>query len=420
MQSAYSTETTRSVAHLPPDEAIDLPMPFGWFAVAYSADLKTGDVMPLYLFDEHLVLFRTADAKAHVTTAFCPHLGAHLGHGGKVEGNALVCPFHGWRFDGDGVCVDIPYAKVMPRRAASGPCLFSYPVRERNRMIWAWHHPRRLPPMFELDEIPELSDPSWSDPECFEWEVAAAIQEAGENAVDIAHFVTVHGAQEMPQATITLDGHRRDTRMTVIMPVVDQDGNVDLMRTAPVDLVTKNCGPGMSTQEFSLGAKTVMLGTVTPITAKRMKLRFAFTKPKDIAGQFEMLINALTAEIARQVEQDIPIWEHKICRPTPILCDGDGPIAKYRRWFSQFYAEGQHSSEAAIPQALRQPASTAVAGVARVVRELRSSFDRLVGAMAKLPARMYPIPLPARPRTGPAASARRRRWSRASPRQSDC
>ena len=129
-----------------------------------------------------------------------------------------------------------------------------------------------------------------------------------------------------------------------------------------------------------------------------------------------MLINALIAEIARQVEQDIPIWEHKICRPTPILCDGDGPIAKYRRWFSQFYAEGQQSSEAAIPDALRQPASTAVAWL----RRLRSSFDRLADAMAKLPARMYPIPLPARPRTGPAASARRRRWSRASPRQSDC
>ena len=76
MQSASSTETTRSAAHpprVPRDEAIDLPMPFGWFALAYSADLEAGDVMPLYLFDEHLVLFRTADGKAHLTTAFCPH-----------------------------------------------------------------------------------------------------------------------------------------------------------------------------------------------------------------------------------------------------------------------------------------------------------------------------------------------------------
>ena len=37
-------------------------------------------------------------------------------------------------------------------------------------------------------------------------------------------------------------------------------------------------------------------------------------------------------------EQDIPIWNHKTYVEDPILCDGDGPIAKYRKWFSQFYA----------------------------------------------------------------------------------
>ena len=97
--------------------------------------------------------------------------------------------------------------------------------------------------MFELDEVPELSDPAWSEPECFEWEVAAPIQETGETPSTSPHFVTVHGIQAMPKATITLDGHRRDTRMTVIVPVVDQDGNVDLMRTAPVDLSPRAAAP---------------------------------------------------------------------------------------------------------------------------------------------------------------------------------
>ena len=323
------------------EEVVDLPIPFGWFALAFGSDLEPGDVQPLYVFDEHLVLFRTDDGVAHATAAFCPHLGAHLGHGGRVEGKHLVCPFHGWRFDGDGVCVDIPYASVMPRRAADGACLFSYPVQERSGMVWAWHHPRRRPPLFDLDEVPELSDPDWSEPDRYEWEVAAPIQETGENAVDIAHFVTVHGVPEMPQATITLNGHRRATHLTCTAPAIDDHGNVDLTRMAALELVTSSCGPGMSTQTFSLGSKTVMLGTVTPITATRMTLRFAFTKPKAVGAQFAMLMDALIAEIVRQVQQDIPIWEHKICRASPILCDGDGPIAKYRRWFSQFYDDGQ-------------------------------------------------------------------------------
>ena len=316
--------------------APSLPIPFGWYALACSDDLAPGDVRPLYYFDQHLVLFRTEDGHAHVTAAFCPHLGAHLGYGGKVEGDAIVCPFHGWRFDGAGVCVDVPYARKIPRRAANGPCLYSYPVDERNRMIWAWHHPRRIPPLFTLDDVPELTDPDWSEPTRFEWEVNTPIQEAGENAVDVAHFVTVHGT-EMPEARITLAGFRRETDVTARVPAIGEDGNIDLTRQDKMHLVTWNCGPGMSSQTFELGAKTVMLATVTPITATRMKLCFNFTKRLDTPARFSPLVDGLIAEIVRQVEQDIPIWENKVFRERPILCDGDGPIAKYRRWFSQFY-----------------------------------------------------------------------------------
>src|SRR5689334_23634300 len=39
---------------------------------------------------------------------YCPHLGAHLGIGGTVVGDSIKCPFHAWRFGGDGACVDVP------------------------------------------------------------------------------------------------------------------------------------------------------------------------------------------------------------------------------------------------------------------------------------------------------------------------
>ena len=337
VSSRSTSEPAARLRTLPHGEDRSLPIPFGWYALACSADLAPGDVQPLYYFDEHLVLFRTEDGKAHVTAAFCPHLGAHLGYGGRVEGNAIICPFHGWRFDGDGVCVSVPYARAIPRRAANGPCLYSYPVQERNRMIWAWHHPRRLPPLFDIDDVSELSDPDWSEFTHYEWEVNAPIQEAGENAVDIAHFVAVHGAREMPEARITLAGHRRDTEVTAMVPAIDARGNIDLTRMERVHLVTRNCGPGMSTQTFELGAMTVMLATVTPVTPARMKLCFNFTKRLDTPAHFDPLVDGLIAEIVRQVEQDIPIWENKVFRDAPILCDGDGPIAKYRRWFGQFY-----------------------------------------------------------------------------------
>ena len=85
---------------------------------------------------------------------------------------------------------------------------------------------------------------------------------------------------------------------------------------------------------------TIQIGLVIPIDAENMLLRFCFIQRKDMNEMQQLMAKALTDEISRQVEQDIPIWEHKIHQANPILCDGDGPIAQFRRWFSQFYAEG--------------------------------------------------------------------------------
>ena len=47
------------------------------------------------------------------------------------------------------------------------------------------------------------------------------------------------------------------------------------------------------------------------------------------------------AEVSRQLEQDIPIWENKVYLSRPVLCDGDGPIGVFRRWAKQFYSADQ-------------------------------------------------------------------------------
>ena len=88
--------------------------PNGWFQVAYSDEVTPGTVVPLKYFGADLVLFRTQTGEAHVLDAHCPHVGAHLGHGGCVKGESIQCPFHAWRFDGQGQCVAVPYARKIP------------------------------------------------------------------------------------------------------------------------------------------------------------------------------------------------------------------------------------------------------------------------------------------------------------------
>jgi|TARA_B110000977_G_C10768122_1_gene373518 hypothetical protein len=75
-----------------------------------------------------------------------------------------------------------------------------------------------------------------------------------------------------------------------------------------------------------------------PITATKTHLRFSFVQEKVLNDIEKLFIDGLTQVLSGQVEQDIPIWENKIYLENPLLCDGDGPIAKYRKWFTQFYA----------------------------------------------------------------------------------
>ena len=69
--------------------------------------------------------------------AFCPHLGAHLGHGGTVDDCQIVCPFHGWKFDADGTNTEIPYSERTNKKGT----LRTFPVVERNGLCFAWYHP---------------------------------------------------------------------------------------------------------------------------------------------------------------------------------------------------------------------------------------------------------------------------------------
>lgn len=112
--------------------------PNGWFVLCESDDIKKSQVRSVdalgvfsvvsgdenakiknYLFSvcfiglftgEHFAVFRTSEGAAYVLDAYCPHLGAHLGVGGRVVGDCVECPFHGWQFRGaDGQCTAIPY-----------------------------------------------------------------------------------------------------------------------------------------------------------------------------------------------------------------------------------------------------------------------------------------------------------------------
>ena len=99
-------------------------------------------------------------------------------------------------------------------------------------------------------------------------------------------------------------------------------------------------GFGYSTVRFNGIVETLLVSSMTPIDDEHIDVRFSFSvkklPDKDVT---QGVGKAFIDEVSRQLEQDIPIWEHKIYFEHPVLCDGDGPIGLFRKWCRQFYSQ---------------------------------------------------------------------------------
>jgi nitrite reductase/ring-hydroxylating ferredoxin subunit len=290
------------------------PVPNGWFVVAESKDLAPGEVRALHYFDRDLVLFRTATGEPRVLDAHCPHLGAHLAVGGRVEGDCIRCPFHSWRFEGaSGQCVEIPYGDVtrIPPKAHAR----SYPTLERNHMIWAWYHAQDGEPFYDVPVVPEFHDDDWSPILVRSFEIRTAAQDMAENNVDFAHFRYVHGTDAIPDDELFTDGTYKRT--------VGGGGN----------FIREGFGLGLGVLRIT--GFVTFLSSTTPIDAGNVLVRWIFTAPEANGPDA-----ALTAadSFCEGVTQDIPIWENKVYRDPPVITKTEKLILEHRRWSQQFYS----------------------------------------------------------------------------------
>jgi 3-ketosteroid 9alpha-monooxygenase subunit A len=316
-------------------ERFPFPIPRGWFAVAYTDEIDPGEVRALKYFGKDLVMFRSESGALSVLDAFCPHLGAHLGHGGKVCDGSIVCPFHAWAFRGDGSCAEIPYAKKIPKNARTK----AWPLVETAGMVMVWYDPEDSEPAWELPIFTEVEDDGWSDFTRRRWTIRTCNQEMGENAIDSAHFRYLHGTMNQPETSAEIREHVFHAVSSTMMstPAGPVEGNIEV-----------DCfGFGLSATRFRGLVETLLLCSPTPIDADHCDVRFNFSLKKFGGRSLTRGVGkAFVAEITRQLEQDIPVWENKVYLDRPVLCDGDGPIGLYRRWVKQFYPPEYRSRRA--------------------------------------------------------------------------
>lgn len=300
------------------------PLPLGWFSVGRVDELPAEPVSTHRLFGRDLVLWQDGDDR-YLVDATCPHLGAHLGVGGRVQDGCLVCPFHEWSYGPDGTNVTIPYAERPNRRAR----LRGYPLVERNGHLLAWYHPD--PDVGPTFDVPQRLPDDAATVHRVERTVGTVWQEVAENSVDMAHFVSVHGAGQVAAVgEMTIDGPFRQVRSE--QTFTSSRGDL------PATLTSNSLGPGMGVIVFELfGHSVVLVSTTTPLDDERCHHRFSFyTDGSEVAAK---IAPAFAAEVERQFDQDIPIWEAKSYLPVPALAPTEKPVTEFRRWASQFYAD---------------------------------------------------------------------------------
>jgi phenylpropionate dioxygenase-like ring-hydroxylating dioxygenase large terminal subunit len=341
----------RRPAETPPptaERAPRRPYPDGWFAVAFAAELAPGRMLRRRFMGEDLVVYRTRKGIVRVVEPYCPHLGAHLGHGGWVDGEDIVCPFHHFAFDTDGACVRTGYGTRPPAAR-----LTRREVREVNGALLVWHHAGGAPPGWEV-----RAQPVDDFPTPFR-QLSVLVdhpQDVVENAVDLGHIGPVHGYRNVrlrrrftpagPSFAIAATGERQ-------LPLGSQLG-------IEFDIAAHGLGHlWVDATIPRLHAAAKFQAMATPIDPCRVELRYsvalrvgsaeASTRSRLLASQ--LLTGVLGPLFRRDMERDFPIWEHKVYVDRPRLAKGDGPLPDFRRWAQQFYSQPATSDEGPPPRA---------------------------------------------------------------------
>jgi nitrite reductase/ring-hydroxylating ferredoxin subunit len=282
-----------------------------------------------------VVSYRGASGGVNVFDAHCPHLGAHIGHGGRVVGDDLICPFHQWKFDSDGRNVEIPYSS----RAHVSNRLIRWMVVEAHGVVYVWFDEQGSPPQWSIP------DPIESDIDYYplqpaavrSWRLPIYPQFIQENGVDFAHFHSIHGSSA---GLIGFEVEGPTFRSSVALTFGDRDDRPDHRVQPEAVLEIENSGLGINIARLRGGGGVFMVG-ITPIDDFDSMFRMTNWIPRregDVSNELPPVALKQITEQFRQAEQDHEVWANMryVANP-PLVPEEAVGYRAVRSWARSFY-----------------------------------------------------------------------------------
>lgn len=199
MTDTGTTNTPLTKGHYSVARVLD-----GWYALCRGDELRDAPLSRT-IFDLPVVLFRDASGRAAALLDRCAHRNAPLSLGAVDAAGHLACRYHGWRFDGDGACREVP--GLLDGSDASGRSVPAFVTREQDGFIWVWGR-ADVEPTGAPIRIPHVDDPDYLVV-LREYDVECTMHAALENALDVPHTAFVHRGDFRGKGSREIEAVRR-------------------------------------------------------------------------------------------------------------------------------------------------------------------------------------------------------------------
>jgi 3-ketosteroid 9alpha-monooxygenase subunit A len=317
----------------------------GWHCLGLAERFRDSGPHAVEAFGTKLVVFADSAGRLHVLDAYCRHMGGDLTRG-TVKGDEIACPFHDWRWGGNGRCQRIPYSRRVPPTARTR----SWLTLEQNRQLFVWHDPQGNPPPGHVT-IPRIDgaySDEWSD---WTWDSilveGANCREVVDNVVDMAHFFYIHFAFPTYFKNV-LEGHTATQYLrTRARPDVKTGSNYADGADSTLRSEASYFGPSYMIDYLwhdyhGMTIESVLINCHYPVTPTSFLLQWGVIvkRPAGLSdAHAEKFATKFADFVGLGFQQDVEIWTHKTRIDNPLLCADDGPVYQLRRWYEQFYTD---------------------------------------------------------------------------------